>query len=334
MGIKHKFIPNWGLAIALFLIISSPRLEAQVYVGTCDAYPEAYNCNSVSTVGTVVNGDIFADWSLGGPGGEVANSSLTVADVWVKSSGSTNWVSQTIPNGTECINGIKSPNNASGTWTLPGSYNIDDDVIVFYESWSSPNCGGTCCGFSYTTSSASVILPVDFKNFIAWKDNENVKLEWVTSSEVNNEEFQIMKSSDGINFTQIGKVAGNGSSSIEIDYEFMDRNPLPEINYYQLMQKDFDGNVQFSKVIAQDMGDRNKDIIRIYGEREEVRILNRSADSQIRIFNMQGQLIKNFDDFSSENEVSINISDLEQGAYFVAILQVNGNSISEKFVKL
>jgi len=92
-------------------------------------------------------------------------------------------------------------------------------------------------------------LPVELIDF-TYTVTDNVNLYWSTASEINNDYFEIEKSTDGINFEHIGGVNGNGNSNSIIDYNYIDKNPLNGISYYRLKQVDFDGKFEYSKIIA------------------------------------------------------------------------------------
>src|SRR5690606_15403615 len=70
-------------------------------------------------------------------------------------------------------------------------------------------------------------------------------------SEADNDYFGIERSSDGVNFKQIGKVAGTGNSYKLTDYSFVDYTPKSgQTNYYRLRQVDVTGSYAFSKICA------------------------------------------------------------------------------------
>lgn len=71
-------------------------------------------------------------------------------------------------------------------------------------------------------------------------------LEWNTSDEVDNKEFVVEKSTDGITFATIGNVKGAGSSDEENSYRFMDLDARKGASYYRLKQIDFDGEYNYS----------------------------------------------------------------------------------------
>ena len=95
------------------------------------------------------------------------------------------------------------------------------------------------------------ILPVELKEFKIRKENENIILNWITATEINNDGFEVQRSVDGINFTKIGWVEGRGNSSFDTYYQYRDVELL-DINvvYYRLKQIDFDGQYEYSKIVS------------------------------------------------------------------------------------
>lgn len=91
-------------------------------------------------------------------------------------------------------------------------------------------------------------LPVTLTKFEANKNNSTVTLTWATATEQNNSHFDILRSSDGINWSVLGTVKGKGNSNQLNYYTINDTKPLLGANYYQLKQVDFDGKSTFSVV--------------------------------------------------------------------------------------
>ena len=74
-------------------------------------------------------------------------------------------------------------------------------------------------------------------------------LTWATSKEVNNKAFEIEKSTDGENYTKIGKVKGAVNADAATDYRFMDVSAGQGRTFYRLKQIDTDGKKTFSAVV-------------------------------------------------------------------------------------
>jgi len=94
------------------------------------------------------------------------------------------------------------------------------------------------------------ILPVELLLFNAEVVGKSVELEWSTASEFNNDRFEIQRSADVRNWETIGSVAGNGTSTVLNEYDYVDENPLMGVSYYRLKQIDFDGSFEYSWIRA------------------------------------------------------------------------------------
>lgn len=102
----------------------------------------------------------------------------------------------------------------------------------------------------WTAGTAEIHLPVSLTEFSGVKNEHQIKINWKTASEINNNFFTLEKSADGINFFSLKKVDGSGTTSQVSAYEVTDRNPLRGTNYYRLKQTDFDGSYEYSDPIA------------------------------------------------------------------------------------
>ncbi|MBL0102387.1 MAG: hypothetical protein IPP51_00605 [Bacteroidetes bacterium] len=81
-------------------------------------------------------------------------------------------------------------------------------------------------------------LPVELLSFEGKNVNHKNELNWSTATEINNDRFEIEKSTDGILFYMIGQVSGNGTKSCRSDYQFCDEKPGPAlriIDYVKLI---------------------------------------------------------------------------------------------------
>ncbi|MEM9327503.1 MAG: FG-GAP-like repeat-containing protein [Bacteroidota bacterium] len=123
------------------------------------------------------------------------------------------------------------------------SYDFNASVIVDNElilTSINGTSGGTC----------DSVLPVVLAEFSGAKVPDGISLAWRTISEVENDRFEIERSSNGEAWDVIGIVEGFGTSEGTRYYSFEDVNPLPGINYYRLKQVDFDGSFEYHPSIA------------------------------------------------------------------------------------
>ncbi|RYZ40820.1 MAG: T9SS type A sorting domain-containing protein, partial [Sphingobacteriales bacterium] len=92
-----------------------------------------------------------------------------------------------------------------------------------------------------------IVLPVTLQSFTVKAVGATALLQWATVSELQNDHFDIQRSADGRTFTTIGRVQGNGTTSIRQDYQFTDAAPFAGDNYYRLAQVDIDGHIDYSQ---------------------------------------------------------------------------------------
>ena len=94
-------------------------------------------------------------------------------------------------------------------------------------------------------------LPVELTSFTASVINNDVKLNWSTSTEVNNYGFEIERSQTSNlkseTWEKIGFVEGHGNSNSPKKYSFVDGDVLNGIYAYRLKQIDSDGKFEFSR---------------------------------------------------------------------------------------
>jgi len=95
-------------------------------------------------------------------------------------------------------------------------------------------------------------LPVELASFNANVTGRNVDLSWTTSSESNNAGFDIeRRSAEGTEWTKVGNVSGNGTSTLIHDYSFTDRNVLTGKYNYRLKQTDYNGNFEYHNLTSE-----------------------------------------------------------------------------------
>lgn len=171
--------------------------------------------------------------------------------------------------------------------------------------------------FIFETNTA---LPVELGDFTVRQLDKAVSLEWVTYSEVNNNYFEIFRSSNGRDFNEIGKVSGIGNSTNTERYQFNDNAPYRGRNYYQLRQVDNNGTVTKSDIRSIDF-EFSK--IEIYPNPAIDKLMVKGfTGGVLRIVNLEGKVI--FEDkFDSAEELNLDVSFLTAGVYFLRTDQID-----------
>lgn len=99
------------------------------------------------------------------------------------------------------------------------------------------------------TVNAAIALPVEWVSFSARPLGKHSELTWTTAIESECNAYVIMRSADAIRWEKIETVACRNSLN-GADYTYIDRNPLPGINYYRLEQADHNGAKWNSAVVS------------------------------------------------------------------------------------
>jgi arylsulfatase A-like enzyme len=195
---------------------------------------------------------------------------------------------------------------------------------------SIPRClKGTPSADYYT----GTVLPIELLNFTGTvQDNQNVLLEWVTSTEINNQGFELQKSINGYDWETLNFIAGAGNSTGLINYSYLDDNVTTGEIYYRLKQIDFDGSSENSMMIVVEIS--TPDIPFTVYPNPTSGDLNYFLEShhsikQINIFSSFGRLIR------QQNIINgtIQTRDLDNGIYFLIVELDNGQLIKERIVK-
>ena len=140
------------------------------------------------------------------------------------------------PSGTSFFNGI-----LMGV----GSNNATTNVLLWntLTSFSSYSAVGN----------QSIVLPTELISFKAIAQKSAVKLDWQTASEIDNDYFTVERSFDGIHFSPFTRVEGAGNSNQTINYSVNDYDYVNGINYYRLIQTDYNGEETISRIESVDM---------------------------------------------------------------------------------
>lgn len=116
-------------------------------------------------------------------------------------------------------------------------------------------------------------LPATGMRLEAALNGSDVKLNWKTLSEIDTREFEIERSTDGINFTKIATKAAAGNSSVQLSYDHTDANMQAPVYYYRLKLVDIDNDFSYSNVVS----------VRMAGNVKGLRLFPNPATSQINL---------------------------------------------------
>ncbi|UCH66823.1 MAG: T9SS type A sorting domain-containing protein, partial [Ignavibacterium sp.] len=86
-------------------------------------------------------------------------------------------------------------------------------------------------------------------SFTASVSGNTVTLNWATATELNNDGFEVQRSTAENVWEKIAFIAGNGTTTEERNYSFIDNNLAVGQYSYRLKQIDFDGTSELSDVV-------------------------------------------------------------------------------------
>ncbi len=93
------------------------------------------------------------------------------------------------------------------------------------------------------------LLPVELTSFSASYVDNDVRLNWNTSTETNNRGFSIQRKTPASDWSTIGFVSGKGTTTKRSFYSFADNSVSENTYLYRLKQMDFDGSFNYSNII-------------------------------------------------------------------------------------
>lgn len=107
--------------------------------------------------------------------------------------------------------------------------------------------------------SINCALPIELISFEANGYGTYNNINWSCATETNNNYFVVERSTDGVNWTQVGVVDGAGTSNMNTFYSYKDFSYNKNTyNYYRLKQVDFNGQYEYSNIIYVDNTDVGK----------------------------------------------------------------------------
>lgn len=183
----------------------------------------------------------------------------------------------------------------------------------------------------FVFSSPSDPLPVELAAFEGTADDEYVFLAWVTASEQGNAGFEVQRRVDAGAWTNLGFVAGAGTTTEARRYQFTDERLPYDVNEatYRLKQVDESGATRYSTEMRVRRG--LPATLQLHGPfpnpaRSRVTMrydLPMDGPVRMAVYNILGQQVATLLDESQDagrNERTVDVSRLAAGTYFVRVV--------------
>lgn len=180
-------------------------------------------------------------------------------------------------------------------------------------------------------------LPVTWLSFTAEKSSVNtVLLKWSTANELNNNHFEVERSSDATNFAVITNIkAGENPNQVQ-NYTYTDKAALQGDNYYRVKQVDNDGRFTYSDIrkVTLDGAStffsiRPNPVV----DKATLVAITRLNNVQISMVSATGKTVYNISKtlINAGDIISIPVNNLARGVYIIKITSDEGNK-TEKLV--
>ncbi|MFY8022268.1 MAG: T9SS type A sorting domain-containing protein, partial [Bacteroidia bacterium] len=175
-------------------------------------------------------------------------------------------------------------------------------------------------------------LPVKWLHFNANRINENeVKLNWATATELNNQYFVVQRKVD--TWTDLDTLIGAGTSQVKNVYQYIDQQAHADEIYYRIKQIDFDGRFDFSNEVFVSKEIKNAEI-KLYPNPSKgylhVEYPITYQSGEIKVFDITGQLL--FEARLNETGKFESLMQMKKGIYLVQIHALGQKSVSTKWI--
>jgi hypothetical protein len=146
---------------------------------------------------------------------------------------------------------IRTIYNSAGTWQNRGGTATGNPSTTGSITSNAVSTYG-----NYAIGSISVSLPVTFLGIWGLGEETYNLVQWKTADESNIDYFEVERSTNGLNFTNIGQVAASNSSGSHT-YDYYDRQLPSTTCWYRVRNIDHDGNGKYSSTVKIMPGSRN-----------------------------------------------------------------------------
>ncbi|MCH2224056.1 MAG: T9SS type A sorting domain-containing protein [Crocinitomicaceae bacterium] len=180
-------------------------------------------------------------------------------------------------------------------------------------------------GSVYYNGGSCSVLPVELLDFQATVVDRKVDLAWQTASEKDNDYFEIHRSVDMEQWEFVARIDGAGNNEGLLNYSTEDFFPKDGISYYRLTQFDFDGESSSGGIKSVFLDSSTDDLLSVSPNPAKgiLRVVGDEGLEDIVMLNSMGQQVKMNILVKSIDHLTIDVSDLSSGVYF---LRSNGNT--------
>jgi hypothetical protein len=175
-------------------------------------------------------------------------------------------------------------------------------------------------GLSFSNSNAACIYAEPMR---AEEVEMGNVISWSTTMEEGTDYFGIFKSTNGIEFVQIGEEAAMGNSKVQKDYRFLDYSLGEDIVFYRLLQVDLDGKQSHTHIAVLQKQKENNFVVTMMSNTITDRyfnlVFNSLKDGQMiyRLENLEKAVVKRgvLTINEGQNLFTLDLEDTKAGRY-------------------
>lgn len=180
-------------------------------------------------------------------------------------------------------------------------------------------------------------VPVVFSGISAQAKGSGVLVNWTTSSEINNDYFELEHSMNGNSWTKIATVKGSGTTSLSSRYQSYHAKPGIGRNLYRVRQVDFDGRSKLSSTASANVSAEGTTVTILNNPIKDVLTLdlrsNEAQTLQLQLTDLSGRRVlqQSIRINNGYQRLSIPVSQsLTAGLYALQLLDENNQVIARE----
>lgn len=233
---------------------------------------------------------------------------------------------------------------ASGTFIVPANAVLntvlrmrvmDDLTEEFAEATISP-CYNPTFGQAedYPVLITAGTLPVNLVSFSGTMENDATQLRWRTETEEALKNYTIEKSTDGLQFFEIARVAAEGTANRSHNYSFRDNHPGAE-NYYRLRMNNVDGTYATSRIVF--LRNHTKQHLLVlnnpFSTYVDLRFQKQGLKAKLQLFNATGAMMAQKIVSEPQGQIRWYLPAQLSRGYYLLKADVDGELFTDKLVK-
>jgi hypothetical protein len=182
-------------------------------------------------------------------------------------------------------------------------------------------------------------LPVTFTSIKAYQQAANVNVEWKVSGELNISKYEILKSTDGLNFSLAGTQQALGNNSSDMIYNWVDVNPVAGDNFYRVRSIGIDGSMKYTTIVKVTIGKQVKTIT-VYPNPVTDKIVSIQFTAMdkgvysLRLINSLGQVVltQSVAHAGGSATQTVQVGNVAKGSYHLEIVQPDRSKVVKNLV--